>query len=261
MNNFGIKKGEKMKHILWNPWHGCHKCSPGCLNCYVYYLDKLRDKDASFIKKKKTNFNLPLKKDRQGNYKIPSGSELATCFTSDFFLEEADAWRQEAWQIIRSRSDLNFLICTKRIERFNQCIPPDWGDGYDNVSIAVSCENRQSADARMPIFTSIKAKRKYVFVAPILEYVDLTAYLSAGAFDMVSVGGESYRNARECNFDWVKRIKADCDRYNVKFDFHQTGSNFVKDGKRYYIKHADEYSQARKGMELLNALIAPQSDE
>lgn len=250
-----------MSGIMWNPWHGCHKKSAGCLNCYVYFLDGRRDKDANVVTRSKTNFYLPLAKDRAGKYKISGRKEIPTCFTSDFFIEEADEWRQEAWQIIRRRSDLNFLICTKRIERFNQCIPPDWGDGYDNVSVAVSCENRQSADARMPIFTSIKAKRKYVFVAPILEYVDLTAYLSAGAFDMVSVGGESYRNARECNFDWVKRIKADCDRYNVKFDFHQTGSNFVKDGKRYYIKHADEYSQARKGMELLNALIAPQSDE
>jgi len=26
-------------HDIWNPWHGCHKCSEGCLNCYFYYLD------------------------------------------------------------------------------------------------------------------------------------------------------------------------------------------------------------------------------
>ncbi|MDR1185125.1 MAG: phage Gp37/Gp68 family protein, partial [Coriobacteriales bacterium] len=23
----------------WNPWHGCRKFSPGCLNCYVYRMD------------------------------------------------------------------------------------------------------------------------------------------------------------------------------------------------------------------------------
>ena len=23
----------------WNPWHGCHKLSAGCMNCYVYRID------------------------------------------------------------------------------------------------------------------------------------------------------------------------------------------------------------------------------
>ena len=31
----------------------------------------------------------------------------------------------------------------------------------------------------------------------------------------------------------------------------KTGSNFVKDGKRYRIKHRDEHDQARKGMAYL----------
>lgn len=46
---------------------------------------------------------LPLKKNRKGDYKIPSGTEVATCFTSDFFLEEADSWRYEAWEIIKKK--------------------------------------------------------------------------------------------------------------------------------------------------------------
>ena len=56
-----------MSKILWNPWHGCHKCSPGCLNCYVYYLDSKHGKDSNIVTKSKTNFDLPLKKDRKGN--------------------------------------------------------------------------------------------------------------------------------------------------------------------------------------------------
>ena len=182
---------------------------------------------------------------------MPSGAELPTCFTSDFFIAEADEWRSEAWKIIKSRPDVDFLICTKRIERARECLPSDWGGGYGNVAIAVSCENQQAADARLPVFVEFPAKRKYIFVAPILEYVDLKPYLAQCKFGTVSVGGESYANARPCNFDWVKQIKTDCDEYNVKFDFHQTGSNFIKDGKRYTIKHSDEYSQAKKGMSLL----------
>lgn len=43
--------------------------------------------------------------------------------SSDFFLEEADAWRDEAWEIIRSRSDVRFFLLTKRPQRV---IKADW---------------------------------------------------------------------------------------------------------------------------------------
>lgn len=246
------RKEKIMKKIIWNPWHGCHKCSPGCLNCFVYYLDSKRDKDASIVTKSKTNFNLPLKKDRAGNFKIPSGTELPTCFTSDFFLQEADLWRNEAWDIIKQRNDVNFLICTKRIERFESCIPNDWENGYGNVIIAVTCENQEKANERLPFLIQLKAKRKYIFVSPILEYVELDTFLKTGEIDLVSVGGESYENARICDFEWVKKIKQTCDKHHVAFDFHQTGSHFIKDGKQYHINHHKEYSQAQKGMEFLN---------
>ena len=237
--------------MLWSPWHGCHKCSAGCKNCYVYYLDKLRDVDSSVVKRNKTKFDLPLKKNRQGEYKIPSGAEVATCFTSDFFLEEADLWRDEAYEIIKKRSDVKFLICTKRPERIVDHLPSDWGDGYSNVALAVTCENQEMADKRLPIFMGIPAAKKFIFISPMLEYVELGDYLLTGKFDQVAVSGESYTNARVCNFDWVKKVYETCQKCGVDFDFHQTGSNFVKDGKVYKIKHRDEYSQAKKAMEYL----------
>ena len=240
--------------MLWSPWHGCHKCSPGCLNCYVFYLDSIHNKDANIITKSKTNFNLPLKKDRKGNYKIPSGIELATCFTSDFFLEEADAWRDEVWEIIKKRPDVNFLICTKRIDRFYECIPKDWNSGYHNVTIAVTCENTKKAKERLPIFLEIPAKKKYIFASPLLEDIDFSPYLKTNKIDLVSVGGESYKNARICDFNWIKHIKETCAKYNVEFDFHQTGSNFLMNGKIYKIKHSKEYEQAKKGLAYLQKL-------
>ena len=243
-----------MTRNMWNPWHGCHKCSPGCKNCYVFFLDKIRDKDSNVISKNKTNFNLPLKKDRSGNFKIASGSEVATCFTSDFFLEEADAWREEAWEIIKKRADVYFLICTKRPERILESLPSDWGEGYENVILTVTCENQQMAERRLPIFLEIPARRRFVFVAPILGKVSLDKFLESGKIDEVAVGGESYDFARECNFDWVKDIYFSCKKHGVDFDFHQTGSNFVVDGKRYKIKHHDEYSQAKKAMKILENL-------
>jgi len=55
--------------------------------------------------------------------------------TSDFFLEEADEWRKEVWEIIKKRPDLKFWLQTKRAERVEECLPKDWGNGYPNVRV------------------------------------------------------------------------------------------------------------------------------
>lgn len=240
-----------MKRMQWNPWHGCRKCSPGCQNCYVYYLDGKRQKDAGIVTRSKTNFDLPVRRNRSGGYRVPFGTELATCFTSDFFLAEADLWRDEAWDVIRRRPDVRFLIPTKRPERIAGHLPADWGTGYAQVCIAVSCENQAKAEERLPVLLSLPVRHKAVFAAPILEDLSLGPYLATGEIELVSVGGESYENARPCDFDWVRHIHGDCRRYGVDFDFHQTGSHFIKDGRTYRIAHHQEYGQAKKGQALL----------
>lgn len=120
-------------HDIWNPWHGCIKASEGCKHCYMYYLDRKRGQDGSRIYKTKNRFRYPLQKDRNGNYKIQSGEHIRVCMTSDFFLEEADPWRPEAWAMMRRRSDVIFTLLTKRPQRVAQCLPTDWGDGWDNI--------------------------------------------------------------------------------------------------------------------------------
>ena len=125
-------------HDIWNPWHGCRKCSEGCENCYMYFLDGLRDKDGSEIYRTKAGFRYPLSKDRNGRYKVQSGEMIRVCMTSDFFLEEADAWRDEAWSIMRQRPDVKFFLLTKRPQRVAQCLPMDWGDGWENVMFNVT---------------------------------------------------------------------------------------------------------------------------
>lgn len=88
----GICGGDTMqntqieKAIPWNPWHGCKKVSPGCKNCFVYKMDKRYGRDTTIITKGKTTYEL---KDKD----CPPGSLVKLCFSSDFFIEEADEWR------------------------------------------------------------------------------------------------------------------------------------------------------------------------
>lgn len=71
----------------------------------------------------KYNFDYPIHKNRKGDYKVKSGETLRVCMTSDFFLEEADAWREEVWNIIWQRPDVRFFLLTKRPERMRDCLP------------------------------------------------------------------------------------------------------------------------------------------
>ena len=230
---------------LWNPWHGCCKLSDGCKNCYVYRIDASHEKNASEVKKNVTTFNEPIKKNRSGEYKHPSGTFFYTCFSSDFFLEDADAWRGEAWRMMKERSDCHFMFITKRIDRFESCIPEDWGNGYDNVSIAVTTENQKMADYRLPIYMSLPIKHKSIICEPLLGAMDISKYLTV-EIESVSVGGESGAESRACDYAWVLDIRRQCVEANVNFEYHQTGARLIKDRKLYHIPRDKQHEQAEK---------------
>ncbi len=229
---------------MWNLWHGCHKLSAGCKYCYVYRGDEKRGIDSSAITKTKS-FDLPVQKKRNGDYKIPSGTKLYTCFTSDFFVEDADNWRPEAWKMMREREDLAFMMITKRIDRLHTCLPDDWGSGYDHVTICCTVENQDRADYRLPIYNAAPVKHKIIICEPLLERIDLSPYLNS-QIQQVVVGGESGKDARECNFDWVMEIRDLCIEKGISFWFKQTGAKFVKDGQLYKIARQFQHSQASK---------------
>lgn len=225
--------------VTWNPWHGCTKYSEGCRHCYVYRQDEMFGRDST-ICKKTNDFNLPIKKDRRGNYKIPSGSLIMTCFSSDFLLSEADSWRDECLEMMKTRSDCMFYFFTKRIERLNFSVP-------DNVIVGCTCENQKMADYRLPIFKKLNIKYKTIILAPMLEKMDISKYLGSDIYE-VNVSGESGSNpgVRILNYDWVLDIRNQCIKANVNFGFHQTGARFIKDGKEYRIERKYQIEQAKK---------------
>lgn len=237
-------------HDIWNPWHGCVKISEGCQNCYMFFLDRTRDRDGSVIYKTKSGFNYPLQKDRSGAYKIKSGEMIRVCMNSDFFLPEADEWRDEAWDMMRIRSDVKFFLLTKRPERVKNCLPKDFGDGWENIFFNVTCENQRRADERIPILLDLPFKHKGIMCAPYIGRVSIEKYLPFGQIEQVLCGGENYDGSRPCDFDWVKSLYAECVKYDVTFNFIETGTVFIKDGKRYHIpsKRVQSEMAYRSGM-------------
>lgn len=192
-----------MTHDIYNPWHGCRKISEGCQNCYVYFMDRMWERDASVVARTRTAFKYPLQRYRDGRYKIESGERIRVCMTSDFFIEDADPWRPEVWRMLRFRSDVIWMLLTKRADRIERCLPPDWGDGYENVQLGVTAENQRRADERVPTLLSIPARHRHVNAAPLVGPVNLTPYLATGLLEFVQADGENYDGSRLCRHAWV----------------------------------------------------------
>jgi protein gp37 len=228
-------------HDIWNPWHGCKKKSEGCKNCYMYFLDAQRDKSGAEIYRVKNNFNYPIQKNKNGEYKIKSGEYLRVCMTSDFFLEDADDWRDEAWDIIQQRKDVVFIFVTKRPERVLQTLPKDLY--LENIWFHVTCENQDCADERIPILLDLPFLHKGIMIAPFIGKISISKYLQTGQIENVWAGGENYNGARPLFYNWVKSVSEECKQHDVSFSFFETGNIFIKDNKKIVFTNKTEQSK------------------
>ena len=228
---------------MWNPWRGCHRKSEGCKYCYIHKGDSKKGADTDQVVRT-DKFYAPVEKKKSGDYKMKSGQTVYVCFSSDFLLEDADEWRAECWDMIRERQDLHFLFLTKRIERFMQCIPKDWGHGYENVTVGCTIENQEMADARLSIFSGLPIRHKNIICQPLIGSIRLEQYLEG--VELVVAGGESDKNARPLDYEWILSLREQCIRAGTHFEFRQCGTHFIKDGKMYTLAVRDLGSQARK---------------
>ncbi len=226
---------------MWNPWRGCKKYSEGCLHCYIHKGDLKRHINTQDITKTK-DFYKPIEKLKNGQYKMKSGM-VYVCFSTDFFIEEADAWRDECWKMIKERQDCTFLFLTKRIDRWEVCLPEDWPEGYDHVVVCCTVENQKNADHKLSIFKTLPIKHKCITAQPLLEHIEIEKYLDD--IELVVVGGESDIAARPLNYDWVLDLRQQCIRKNVNFEFRQCGTYTIKDGKMYKVQTKDLIKKAK----------------
>lgn len=142
--------------------------------------------------------------------------------------------------MIRRRPDVTFSLLTKRAERIKDCLPADWGEGWDNVSFSVSCENQKRLEQRIPYLLDVPAKHRWVSLKPFIGEIDIADYLSTGKIETVLAGGENYLGSRPLHYEWVKKVYDACVENDVQFIFGQTGNIFIKDGKEYKIRNRTE---------------------
>ena len=213
----GKNSGIEWTNHTWNPWQGCIKVSPGCKHCYMY-RDKKRygQQPAVVVRSSRTTFRKPL------TWKEPA--KVFTSSWTDFFIEQADEWRDEAWEIIRQTPHLTYQILTKRPENIKDRLPDylEWGDGWPNVWLGVSVESPEYL-WRIVAIEDIPAAIKFVSYEPALAPVDFYPY--SPVIDWIISGGESGPNFRPANPDWFRQVRDDCQKYGIAYFHKQNGGN------------------------------------
>ena len=108
----------------------------------------------------------------------------------------------------------------------------------------MTCENQRRADERIPILFELPFKHKGIMTAPLIGPVDIGKYLAKGQIEQVICGGENYDGSRLCRYEWVKLLSDQCRKYDVTFNFIETGTCFAVGEKVYRIP--DKRTQSRQ---------------
>ena len=97
----------------------------------------------------------------------------------------------------------------------------------------------------LPLYKAAPVKHKIIICEPLLSAINFKGELGIWV-EQIVVGGESGKEARICNYDWVLDIRRQCIENNISFWFKQTGYRLLKGEREYKIARQFQHTQARK---------------
>lgn len=196
----------------FNPWVGCTKISPGCDRCYAEGWAKRSGLVAWGGAPRKTsaeNWRKPMVWQRKA---VVSGirARVFCASLADVFDNQAEpGWRMDLWRLIAATPDLDWLLLTKRPQNIRKMLPDGWGDGWPNVWLGSTVEDRERAAQRLPVLGATPATVRFISAEPLIEdWSDmLPAALARWRLDWIICGGESGGGARDMPADWARRLR------------------------------------------------------
>ncbi|MCU1325625.1 MAG: hypothetical protein JWN34_995 [Bryobacterales bacterium] len=251
----GVKSSIGWTDSTWNPIRGCSMAkgseAKGCLNCYAARLNAR---------------NLPEMKSPTTGEPFARILESGPRWTGKVELIEKSLtlplkWKKPKRIFVNSLSDLfhegltderidrvfavmalcpqhTFQVLTKRPERmleYLSSVPLNSGP-LPNLWLGVSCEDQDTASARIPLLLQTPAAVSFVSYEPALGPVDFTrlsdgrinslnaVYVTGENLDWIIVGGESGPGARPFDIQWARSTIAQCKAAGVACFVKQLGA-------------------------------------
>lgn len=208
----------------FNPWMGCQKVSPGCKHCYADTLTSGRmglDVFGAVHKRQRTKgpWKTVARLHRQAEHDATTGEGLGRphrvfCASLADVFEDApgpNEWRDDVWELIRECPFFDWQLLTKRPENIAAMLPDDWGEGYPNVWLGTSIEDRRVVD-RARVLAAVPAAVRFISyepaIGPVFATVDETRWqtpeLSLDGIHWLICGGESGPGHRPMRLEWAK---------------------------------------------------------
>jgi protein gp37 len=237
----------------FNPWQGCTKVSNGCDHCYAERQD---NRDLQHEKKshwgkgvpRKTMAASTLKKPFAWDRKAAREARRRRVFCASMAdwadTEASKGAREKLWETIRKTPHLDWLLLTKRPGNIRKCLPADWGEGYPNVWLGVTAENRLQGLPRIRILRKIPAAIRFVSFEPLLENL---GEVDLAGIDWAIIGGETGPKARSMDVRWARSLIAQCKKQKVAVWVKQLGRRPVDDGVKLRLRKKEDGRKDYKG--------------
>ena len=219
--------GIEWTHHTFNPWIGCTKVSAACDHCYAEAWDArglqgLPTRWGPHAARTRTKtWGNPVKWNREAErlgirYRVFCAS-LADVFDNHKTI--LPEWRTDLWSLIRATPHLDWLLLTKRPQNIAKMLPDGWGDGWPNVWLGTSTENREEMLRRGDALARVPAFITFWSAEPLVgDPGEIPDHIMP---DWVITGGENGTNFRPVNPDWFRSIRDQCQERGVPFLFKQ----------------------------------------
>ncbi len=240
----GAKTKIQWTDHTFNCWWGCTRVSPGCENCYAETFAKRFGVQWGAKEKRRLFGNKHWAEPLTWNTAAAHAGERRRVFCAsmaDVFeaRRDLDDERTRLWTLIVQTPHLDWQLLTKRPDNMLRLTPPWWRSSWPpNAWAGCTVEDQLRADERIPDLLKVPALH-FLSCEPLLSAVDLTRLhddemgarwnaLTMG-IDWVICGGESGRNARPMQLDWVRSLRDQCVAAGVAFHFKQWGQSAPPD--------------------------------
>lgn len=231
----GQETGIAWTNHTFNPWWGCTKVSPGCDHCYAETFDRRVHgvgkghwgKDAP----RRTFGDKHWSETLRWNAAAQKAGKPALVFCASMAdwcdVDTPPGAVERLHELWRATPWLRWQMLTKRPARIAANLPADWGQGYPNVWLGVTVEDRKHGVPRVTVLRTLPAVVRFLSVEPLIEDPGPLPLVGGGekgdGIQWVIVGGESGHGARPFNLAWARSIQQQCERAGVAFFMKQLG--------------------------------------
>jgi len=224
------------------------ECSPECAHCYVTRI-WVRNPDAwpdetTIYPDKLEQLSRCRPRPNDVPYRRGEGSRpmVFVCDTGDLFHRKVPNWFiLKALNVMAEREDIDWQILTKRAGTMNHVVNA-WVDAHGwrlapghmwfGVSIGSSASRKRGLYLK-----GLHALTRWVSAEPLITPLDLQGLPSV---PWLVIGGESGKNARRCELEWIRDLLKQSQMRLIKARFvKQLGSVYARLNGLHHWKGAD----------------------